>query len=135
MVREGSEGFGGRVMFKGMNWTLVDDNRLCSIMMFAFRYGETRNTGAPLMIANFIKSNYEILDENAIREIHQHAKGQGMSDYIKHDTKHLKELLKVLFCELTGNYYQEDYLEYYLKYHPGDTWPYDSARCVFWFDN
>ena len=40
-----------------------------NIIIFAFRYGMTRKTGAPLMIANYIKANIDILTNQDVEEI------------------------------------------------------------------
>jgi len=40
-----------------------------NIIIFAFRYGLTRRTGAPLMIANYIKANIDILTNQDIEQI------------------------------------------------------------------
>ncbi len=40
-----------------------------NIIIFAFRYGLERNTGAPLMIASYIKANIGQLNSKDIRDI------------------------------------------------------------------
>ena len=39
------------------------------IIIFAFRYGLPRKTGAPLMISNYIKANIDILTDQDIEQI------------------------------------------------------------------
>lgn len=40
-----------------------------NIIMFAFRYGLERKTGAPLMVSNYIRANINELNDKDVREI------------------------------------------------------------------
>jgi len=55
------------------------------MMIFAFRYGLLRKTGAPLMISNYIKANIEVLTkqdiEQIIRDIESYRQEDLISDW------------------------------------------------------
>lgn len=58
-----------------------------NIIIFAFRYGLERKTGAPLMIANYIKANIDVLNDEdmfqIIRDIEKYKEGQISEEWLE----------------------------------------------------